>query len=81
MFSKIKAFLSRVVHATGRLLGLKVDLGPFQLSLWVGREDPDTVSFAVDITYSYYPGYLRLDANVAVGVIMVELSLMKSSPE
>lgn len=82
MLNKIKTFLYRVTHASGRILGLKVDLGPFCLSLWVGREDPDTVRFAIDVEFIYDdPGHPLLDASVEVGVVRVELSLTRSYSE
>ncbi len=80
MLNKIKVFLYVVTHAAGRILGLDVNLGPFHLSLWVGREDGAVVRFAVDVEFIYdCPGYPMLDASVEVGVIRVELSLSRSA--
>ena len=79
MFSKIKAFLYRVTHASGRILGLEVNLGPFCLHLWVGREEAAVVRFAVDVEFVYEdPECPLLDAAVEVGVIKVELTLTRS---
>jgi len=82
MLTKIKTFLYRVTHATGRILSLDVNLGPFQLGLWVGREEAAVVRFAVDVEFIYDSyDYPMLDATVEVGVIKVELSLTRSYPE
>ncbi|KKK53564.1 hypothetical protein LCGC14_3093540 [marine sediment metagenome] len=80
MLNKIKAFLYLVTHASGRLLDLTVNLGPFHSQLWVGREDPNTVSFAVEAECYYGPyGTPSLAISVRVGVIQVELILTRSS--
>ena len=81
MLTKIKSFLYAVTHATGRILGLTADVGPFHASLWVGREDPKAVGIAADVTLSYWGGPPVLDATVTVGVITVTLSLSKSTKE
>ena len=79
MFSKIRDFLYRVVHTSGRLFDLTTNLGPFQASLWVGREDPDSVRFAVDGHFDYgsYSGP-SLAVEVEVGVIAVQFYLTKA---
>ncbi len=79
MFNKIGNFLYRVVHASGRLFDLQANLGPFQASLWVGREDPDSVRFAVDVHFDYgsYSGP-SLAVEVEVGVIVVQFYLTKA---
>ena len=81
MLSKVKAFLYAVTHVPGRILGLTADVGPFHVSLWVGREDPKAVGLAADVTLSYWAGFPVLDATVTVGVITVTLSLTKSVKE
>ncbi len=84
MLNKIKVFLYLVTHASGRLLDLTADLGPFHSQLWVGREDPNTVSFAIEATVYYGPPGLSdpsLALSVEVGVIKVELFLTRSSSE
>lgn len=79
MLNKIKAFLYAVTHASGRVFGVKVHLGPFCLTLWVGREEAAVVRFAIDVEFVYdTPGDPLLDASVEVGVIKVELSLSRS---
>ncbi len=82
MFSKIRAFLSRVVHASGKLFEVTVTFGPLHSQLWVGREDPDSVSFLVEANLYYGPhGDPSLAVSVEVGVIKVELYLTKTSSE
>ncbi len=83
MLRKIKDFLYRVVHTSGRLFDFTAHLGPFQISLWVGREDPDSVRFKIegDFNYSPYAADPSLTVEVEVGVIVVQLYLTKSPPE
>ena len=80
MFRRIKDFLYAVTHASGRLFDLTAELGLFQLSLWVGREDPDAVNFAVEasLTYGRLYGGSSLAVAVEVGVIKVELYLTRN---
>lgn len=82
MFRKIKAFLSTVIHTTGRLFYVSGDFGPFHSSLWVGRENSDTVRFAVSVDLDYGPSFgPSLDVGVEAGVIKVEFYLSRSTPE
>ena len=79
MFNKIRDFLYRVVHTSGRLFDLTTNLGPFQVSLWVGREDPDAVRFAVEGSFTYgLNGAPSLAVEVEVGVITVQFYLTKA---
>ncbi|KKL18536.1 hypothetical protein LCGC14_2474520 [marine sediment metagenome] len=82
MFRRIRDFLYRVTHASGQLFYLTANLGPFDARLWVGREDPDAVAFALDIDLDYGPIFgPQLSARVEVGVIEVQLDLTKNSSE
>ena len=79
MLNKIKAFLYAVTHASGRLFEVTVNFGPLRGQVWVGREDPNSVSFAVEADAYYGPyGSPSLNATVRVGVIEVELFLTKN---
>ena len=82
MLNKVKAFLYAVTHATGRILGLKVHLGPFSLDLWVGRVLPTNVAFSVSLDFDYYSlTRPMLMAGVEVGIIEASLTLTRSRPE
>jgi hypothetical protein len=78
MFRKIKDLLYAVVHAHGRLFGLTANLGPIHASLWVGRENPDAVSFALTVALdygAYLPPALAIEAEV--GVIKIAFYLAR----
>ena len=82
MFRRIRDFLYAVAHVHGRLFTLGVEFGPFSAELYVGREEPDAVRFALDVEILYGTfGVPILAAAVEVGVIKVELSLTRSRPE
>ena len=80
MVHKIGELLYKVVHISGRLFFLSADVGAVHSSIWVGRESPDKVRFALDVDLDYGPEYgPSLNVIVEVGVVRVEFYLISSS--